>query len=91
MKGLAELIISFLDLLEAEGRTLRRSAMRVGVGLGLFVASAVVGLAGLGFCLWSAYLYFDTMLGTPMAALATGALTFLIAGGLLWTALRLNR
>jgi hypothetical protein len=88
---LAELIISFLDLLEVEGRTLRRWAMRVGVGLALVVVSAVLGLAALGFCLWSAYLYFDTMLGTPMGALATGALTFLIAGGLLWTALRLSR
>lgn len=91
MKGLADLIISVLELLEAEGRALRASVMRVGVGLGLIATSVMLALAGAGFCLWSAYLYLDAMLGPPRGALATGALTLLVSGGVLWAALRLNR
>lgn len=91
MNSLAELLIALCELIEAEGRALRRSLIRTGAGLGLLVISAVFGLTGLGLCLWSAYLYLDTQLAAPLAALATGALTLLLAAGVLWIALRLGR
>jgi hypothetical protein len=91
LNALAELAIALVELLEAEGRAFRRSLMRTGAGLGLIVTSAILGLTGLGLCLWSAYLYLGTVLEPPQAALAAGGLTLALAAVLLWIALRLNR
>jgi hypothetical protein len=91
LSAVADLVIALVELLEAEGRALRRALLGAGIGLGLVCAATVVGLSGLGLCLWSAYLYLGTLLNPPLAALATGALTLCLCGGLLWLALRLNR
>ena len=91
MSAVADLVIALVELLEAEGRALRRALLGAGVGLGLVVAATVLALAGLGLCVWSAYLYLGTLLEPALAALATGTLTLVLSGGLLWLALRLNR
>jgi len=91
MSALAELAIALLELLEAEGRALRRSLMRTGAGLGLIVTAVILGVTGFGLCLWSAYLYFATALEPPLAALATGGLTLSVSAILLWFAARLGR
>ena len=91
MNSLAELLIALCELIEAEGRALRRSLMRTGAGIGLLVMSVVFGLTGLGLCLWSTYLYLATKLDAPLAALSTGLLTLTLSAGVLWLALRLGR
>ena len=91
MNSLAELLIALCELIEAEGRALRHSLMRTGASLALLLVSAVLGLVGLGFCLWGAYLYLGTKLDAPLATLATGSLTLLLSAGVLWIALRLGR
>ena len=91
MNALAELAIALVELLEAEGRDLRRSLIRTGAGLGLIVTSVILGLTGFGLCLWSAYLYLGTLLEPPQAALATGGLTLGLSAILLWIASRLGR
>ena len=88
MSALADLLIALVELFEAEGRTLRRALLGTGVSLGLILAASILVLSGLGLCLWSAYLYLGTLLEPPLAALATGALTLGLSGGLLWIALR---
>jgi hypothetical protein len=91
MNAVADLVIALIELLEAEGRALRRAMLDTGVGLGLIVVASLFALAGLGLCFWSAYLYLVTLLGQPLAALATGVLTLCLSGGLRWAASRLNR
>lgn len=41
MKGVAELVLSFIDLLEAEGRSLKRNLGRAGLGCGLCVIGVI--------------------------------------------------
>ena len=91
MNALAELAIALLELLEAEGRALRRSLMRTGAGLGLIVTAVILAVTGFGLCLWSGYLYLGTVLEPPLAALATGGLTLGLSAILLWIAARLGR
>ena len=88
---MADLVIALVELIEAEGRALRRALLNAGLGLGLVGAATVIGLAGFGLCLWSVYLYLLTLLAPPLATLATGVLTLCLSGGLLWLASRLNR
>jgi protein-S-isoprenylcysteine O-methyltransferase Ste14 len=91
MSALADLTIALVELAEAEGRALRRGVVRAGASVGLIALAFAFALGGLALCLWSAYLYLATLLSPPQAALVTGLLTLVVAGGLLWTALRTNR
>jgi len=88
MKAIAELIIAFFDLLEAEGRTLRRAVMRLGWGLMLLVVAAFMILAAAGFFLMGIYQYFSSQYTSPVAALLLSFLSlmlaFIIAGISYW-------
>ena len=46
MKALADLFLSAVELVEAEGRDLRRWALRVGVSLSLVLAAVLLGTLG---------------------------------------------
>lgn len=79
------------DLLEAEGRALRRSTARLGGSLVLFALAGLLAAGGLCLCLWGLYQYLAVSLGGTAAALLTGATTVVIAGGLLWIGQRMSR
>jgi len=79
MKAIADLIIAFFDLLEAEGRTFRRAVMRLGWGLMLLVIAAFMILAAAGFCLMGIYQYFASQYSTPAAALLLSSLSLVLA------------
>ena len=83
-------MIALADLLEAEGRTLRRSAARLGLGLGMIVLAVAFAAAGLGLCLWAAYQYLATALGQTPAVLLAGVAALVAAGLFLWLARRLT-
>ncbi len=76
---ISDFIIAFLDLLEAEGRTLREETMRVGWGLAFVGLSAVIGLVALGFFLWGVYQYTAAWVGPPAAALLLALLALALA------------
>ncbi|MFZ0469242.1 MAG: hypothetical protein WAL92_10005 [Thiogranum sp.] len=79
------------DLLEAEGRALRRSTARLGGSLVLFALAGLLAAGGLCLCLWGLYQYLAVSLGGTAAALLTGVTTVVIAGGLLWIGQRMSR
>ena len=70
---------------------MRRAIIRSGGGLALVAAATVLGLTGIGFFLWSAYLYARTFTEPAMAAFLTGVLSLFLTLSLLWIAIRLNR
>jgi hypothetical protein len=84
-------VIAVADLLEAEGRALRRGALRTGMGLACLGVAAVLLVAGICFCLWALFQWLVVVVGMPGAALLVGITFLLIAGGLAWTATRLSR
>lgn len=70
---------------------MRKSIVRTGVGVGFVVVAAVLALAGFGLCLWSAYLWLAMSLHPATAAVLVGAGSLILAGGVLWLAMRLGR
>ena len=70
---------------------LRRTVMRTGAGLAAVAVAALLLAVGLGFCLWAAYIGLVAQVGTVNAALIIGVLMILLAGLLVWIAIRLNR
>jgi hypothetical protein len=91
LRALAELIIAFLELLEAEARALRPGSFRLGLSLALLGTAGTLALGGVALILRALYLYLAIILSPPTATLITGMVTLLVAGGLVWSARRLSR
>ena len=77
--------------MEAEGRALRRTTIRTGMGLAILAAAGLLVLMGLGFCLWAAYQGLAGQLGPVNAAYLIGLVMLLLAGLMAWIAIRLSR
>ena len=91
MRGLTELIIALLELLEAEARALRSGSFRLGVSLVLLGTAGIFMFVGVGLILRALYLYLVIFLSPPTATLITGMATLLVSGGLVWSARQLSR
>jgi hypothetical protein len=91
LRGLTELIIALLELLEAEARALRSGVFRLGLSLALLGAAAILMLAGVALIVRALYLYLVISLSPPTATVVTGVVTLLVSGGLGWSAKRLSR
>ena len=78
---LSDFVIAFLDLMEAEGRTLKQATMRVGWGMAFITLSAIFILIAGGFLLWGIYQQLITIT-TPATAAILIALSALILAGI---------
>lgn len=84
MGSLAELIVCFLDLLEAEGRALRAGTARLGLIVALLGVMGFLLAVGAGLIIWSAYLYLRAGLPPRSSALAVGLMVLFVTGVLAW-------
>jgi hypothetical protein len=91
LRALAELLIAFLELLEAEARAMRSGTFRLGLGLALLGTAGTLAVAGVSLIMLALYLYLAIILSPPTATLITGIVTLLVAGVLVWSARRLSR
>jgi len=85
------MLIAIADLAEAEGRSLRHWTIKVGLAVGLLVLTVLLATAGIAFLLVAVYLFFTAQIGSVAAALLTSTAAFLIAGGIVWTVLKITR
>jgi hypothetical protein len=85
------LVIALADLLEAEGRALRHSTLRAGVGLLCLLMAAVMLLGGALFCLWASYQWLSVVISPVAAKVLVGVVMMSIAGGLVWVSIRVSR
>lgn len=91
MKALTETIIHLFDLAEAEGRLLQRKVVQMlGITL-LMVMAALWASLALAFFITAVYQFLVTYWPPPLAFLSVGLLSLLLAGILLWIALRTHR
>ena len=88
MNSLAEYAIAIADLVEAEGRALRRSLALLGWAFALIAVVTVFVLFGIGLWIWAVYLFADTLLPSWLAAAVAGAIVLGIAGVLVWLTAR---
>ena len=84
-------MVAVFDLLESEGRTLRRNIIRSGAGLALIAVAALLALASFGLCVFGAYQYLTTIVEPALAALITGGTTLLFSLVILWIGIQLGR
>jgi protein-S-isoprenylcysteine O-methyltransferase Ste14 len=79
MTSIADFVIAFFNLLEAEGRVLRRSVMRLGWGLAFIVLAMLLLLAAAVFFLLGVYFYFAATSTPSAAALLVSGIALLLA------------
>jgi hypothetical protein len=91
MTGVADFLIAVANLIEAEGRALRRSVMRVAIGCLLLLLGVAFVAAGVGLLTWCVYLLFLEAAGLPLAAFLSGIFVLIAAGILVGVAVLLNR
>ncbi len=86
-----EFVIALLELLEAEGRALKRSVRRISFGLVFLLTASALILTALGFLLAAGYLALAAALGSTLAALIMGGVSLLLAATLGFIAYRAMR
>ena len=79
MHAITQIIASIADLLEAEGRLLRRSVLRVAKGAALLLVAAIGVSAGIALLASAAFLSIAEHLGAPTAASLVGAAVLVAA------------
>ena len=58
MQGLSQLVLAFLELVEAEGRTLRSGFARVASVVVVLLVAALLALTAFGMLIWALFLGF---------------------------------
>ena len=91
MESLAKMMVASLELVEAEGRVLKQSLIRMGIAVALGLLVTVLLMAGVGFLVYGLFLYLKDPLTPAGAATIMGvvALAMAIGGGLIVRALLL--
>ena len=91
MEALANMMIATAELMEAEGRSLRRHLIRLGTAIALLCVAAFLGLLGIGFLLYGLFWLLAEQMSNPSAAACFGVVAVGLAGGVAWTARRMIR
>ncbi len=77
--------------MEAEGRTLRRSVVRLGIALLCLGSAALMLLGGVGLLLWAGFQLLSQSVGPLAAAFASSLILILLGGIFAWLSARLTR
>ncbi len=88
IKAIVDLIIAFLDLLEAEARTLRRTVVNFHWGLAFIVIAALLVIVSAGFFLWGLFQYFAALLSPVASAFIVSLVALVLAVIAGWIAYR---
>lgn len=81
MNFLADILISLLELMEAEGRSLRRNALRVGLAIVAYAIAGAFLIAGTLLLLAGLHAILAARYGMTAAHFATGGLALAMAAG----------
>lgn len=84
--GVARLVVSFLELLEAEARALGAGLLDLKIASILAWVAGFLILSGFSLTVAALYLFARQGLSAPGALLLTGVMTLAVSGGLLWSA-----
>lgn len=94
-RHVTELMVRSADLIEAEGRLLRRQLPRLGMGVGLIVVASLMAVVGGTMLLVALWMGIDRAVGEPygppVASLVTGLLALGMATGAYFGAAQLHK
>lgn len=91
MKAISDLVIAAIDLVEAEARSLRRGLLKAIAAMGLALAASILVLGAVVLLLYGLYLALLPGAGPTGAALITGVIGLVLAGGLIGGAVWISR
>ncbi len=91
MGRLITLGLALTNLIEAEGRSVRRNATRVASRFATLIVLGLVFLLGVMFTLGGLFLVLEPQTGAAGAAFITGLATMALAGGAAWATADRNR
>ncbi len=95
VRNLAELGIAFVELVEAEARSLATGTKRTAAAAAAMVIVAMVAgsmlVIGTGLLIWALYTVFTDYFTTAGALALTGAAVWLVFGGGAWLAISMMR
>jgi len=82
VESIVRLTVAAFELVEAEGRVLKEQLVRIAIAMALGIIIALLSMAGLGFLLYSLFLWLvsSTPLSTAGAAAVFGFIALLLAG-----------
>lgn len=83
MESIARFMVATTELLEAEGKIVKRQAVRISMAAGLGIVALLMTLTGFGFIAYGAVAYLARLVGGPGAALIVGALAISAAAAAL--------
>lgn len=86
MEALANLFIATADLVEAEGRSLRRQMVRLATAAAMILVAALLALFGFGFLLYGLFWLLAEQMSGPAAAACFGLVAVGLSGGIAWIA-----
>ena len=76
---LSDFVIAFLDLMEAEGRTLKTASIRLGWSMAFIVLASVFILVASSSFLWGVYQLLILVLSPPAAAMLIALAALILA------------
>lgn len=82
--ALAELLISAVELVELEGRSLKRKAQGLMQSLVMMMAAGAMLIAASVWLTWALFTALATAFSPALAGLIIGVTSLLLAGGFLW-------
>lgn len=91
LNSIGALIVAFFDLLEAEGRLLRRGVTNLWYSLVLVAIAGLLVLIGLALWVWAAYEFVAPQAGSGTGALVAGLVAMVEAGIAIWIIHTLRR
>jgi hypothetical protein len=89
--GLGRLVVSFLELLEAEVRALGAGLLDLKIASILAWVAGCLVLLGFSLVVMGFYLTLRSGMSGPAALVVTGLATLAVSGGLLWSARKIVR
>jgi hypothetical protein len=82
LNSLTEWLLALLDLLQLEGRVLRRNVLRLSCSLALLTIATLLLIAGVTLIGWGLYQLMEPRVGPEFAAIILGLTLLLLAGAL---------
>jgi hypothetical protein len=77
MESIARLVVAGTDLIEAEGRALKRIIGRLLLAVAIGIVALAMTLAGVGFVMAGLFAFLSRAVGWPGASLIFGAVAFI--------------
>lgn len=82
METIADVIVKFLDLLDAQFTEFRGKLFKILIAIGLIVVALVLAITGFIMFVYGVFLGFSLLMPPFLAAFAVAVLAFILGGGL---------